>query len=312
MGPEVEIKSLPPLSPGERSLLEMHSILVILNILHGKLQLLGDEIAGDTALFEGALAHCSRIRASLSEPRLCLVELKRVPGCIADIRSALASACSAHPERSAAESNRQAIDSVHRTLDVFAARALDALERFENPAAWIDCPVAELRADMREVFGAIEKNSGGRFQIRHNFALKEDLDYYLDFQIESPSGVAIFIPAVFRDVIRDLLANARKYSAPGSTISAGLVETESSLVFSVQDRGVGIPPDQLEEVCQFGRRGRNVSSIRTMGGGYGLTKAVVITLEFGGRFRLSSVLGAGTRIRIEIPLPRDREAAAAA
>ncbi len=312
MGPDLEIKSLPPLSAGERSLLEMHSILVILNILHGRLQLLGDQIAEDTGLFQASIDHCARIRSLLSEPRLCVAELKRAPACIAEIRSAVDAACAAYPEASMIEARRRSIESVHSTLDVFAARALESLERFENPAAWVDFSVAELRADMRGVFGAIEKNSGGRYHIRHNFALKEDGDYYLDFQIESPTGSTVFLPAAFRDVIRDLLANARKYSAPGGTISAGLVETDDRIFFSVQDCGIGIPQDQLEEVCQFGRRGRNVLNIRTMGGGYGLTKAVLLTLEFGGRFRISSQLGLGTRIRIEIPLPTDRAAANAA
>lgn len=312
MGPELEVKSLPPLSAAERSLLEMHSILVILNVLHGKLELLGDELAEDPSLFQAALDHCARIRSTLKDPALCLDELRRAPACIEQIRAALYAACDAHPEASQPEKHGAAVESVHRSLDVFAVRAAELVSRRDHPAAWLPCSIAELRADMREVFGAIEKNSGGRYHVTHNFALKEDLDYYLDFQIDSPSGVTVLIPVAFRDVIRDLLANARKYSAPGGTISAGLVETADHLVFSVQDGGIGIPPDQLEEVCQFGRRGRNVSNIRTMGGGFGLTKAVLVTLEFGGRFRISSSLGVGTRIRIDIPLPSERPSAYAA
>jgi signal transduction histidine kinase len=40
-----------------------------------------------------------------------------------------------------------------------------------------------------------------------------------------------------------------------------------------------------------------------MGGGFGLTKAFMVTKRFGGRFWIASELGRGTRIRIVIPLP---------
>lgn len=40
-----------------------------------------------------------------------------------------------------------------------------------------------------------------------------------------------------------------------------------------------------------------------MGGGFGLTKAFLVTKQFGGRFWIRSEIGAGTRIRIEIPRP---------
>ena len=42
---------------------------------------------------------------------------------------------------------------------------------------------------------------------------------------------------------------------------------------------------------------------RTMGGGFGLTKAFLVTKQFGGRFWIASEVGVGTRIRIQIPRP---------
>ncbi len=46
-----------------------------------------------------------------------------------------------------------------------------------------------------------------------------------------------------------------------------------------------------------------MSDVRTVGGGFGLTKAFLLTKQYGGTFRIASALGVGTRIRIVIPRP---------
>jgi len=103
--------------------------------------------------------------------------------------------------------------------------------------------------------------------------------------------------------MRDLIANARKYTAQGGIIAAGLFEGLRELRFVVHDTGCGIPEPELRRVVEFGRRGSNVSNVRTMGGGFGLTKAYYVTKQFGGRMWIASRVDIGTRI--SITLPRD-------
>lgn len=83
----------------------------------------------------------------------------------------------------------------------------------------------------------------------------------------------------------------------------GLYQTEQELRYVVEDTGCGIPPDEIEKVAHFGHRASNVSNIRTMGGGFGLTKAFLVTRRFGGRMFIRSGLQRGTRIRIVLPRP---------
>ena len=128
----------------------------------------------------------------------------------------------------------------------------------------------------------------------------------MEIVIEKPNDRLVSLPLVFKDVMRDLLANARKYTAPGGTISVGLHETADVLKFTIQDTGRGIPPGELQTVVHYRKRGSNVADVRTMGGGFGLTKAFLVTKQFGGRFWIRSELGVGTRIRIEIPRPAPR------
>nr|WP_240544875.1 ATP-binding protein [Ectothiorhodospira shaposhnikovii] len=109
------------------------------------------------------------------------------------------------------------------------------------------------------------------------------------------------MPAVFNDVIRDLVANARKYTPPGGRILSGLDDDGQRIRFVVEDTGVGIPPGQVEDVVKLGFRADNVQNRRTYGGGFGLTKAYWVTQRLQGRMWIDSRLDQGTRIEIQFP-----------
>jgi signal transduction histidine kinase len=90
----------------------------------------------------------------------------------------------------------------------------------------------------------------------------------------------------------------------------GLYESANELRFVIQDTGCGIPADEIVTVVQYGRRGSNVRHVRTMGGGFGLTKAFLVTQRFGGRFWIKSEIGVGTRITLVLPTPTKSDQAA--
>jgi signal transduction histidine kinase len=300
---EVEIEQIPPLSPGQISLVNLHSVLNVLSVLHGELTLLGFSLADDPDLLRPALEICDRVRADLVDPEASLRHAATIHETSAEIERMVLEQIARHPEKAALEENRESLENMRSVFRVFEVRAREILARAREPDAWQEFVVDDLRADFRTVFDAIEKNSRGRFGIAWNIAQQQDKDYYLDLAIEGDGGGRLSMPPVFKDVMRDLLANARKYTAPGGMISAGLHASPEALRFTVQDSGRGIPPEELESVVHFGRRGSNVAEVRTMGAGFGLTKAFLVTKQFGGRFWIRSALGAGTRIRIEIPRP---------
>jgi signal transduction histidine kinase len=299
---EIEITAIPSLQPGEVSLVEMHSLLNVLNVLHGELTLVGLHLADDPALLRQGLAICERVKASFTDPALAL---RFAGGLTADRQTILAEIdAAAGPGRADQDAELQeSLANIRSVLQILEVRAQETLARAGEPGRWISYPVDALRADFLEVFAAIEKNSKGRYRIIYNLARQQPTDYYIDFVVESAGGSSVALPLLFKDVMRDLIANARKYTAPGGTINVGLYETGRELRFVVQDSGCGIPPGEIEQVVHFGRRGSNVQGIRTMGGGYGLTKAFLITKRFGGRLWIKSELNAGTRITIVIPRP---------
>jgi signal transduction histidine kinase len=301
--PEIEIHDIPPLSPGETSLLDMHSLLNLLNVLHGELYLLGAHLPGTEEILRPALDQCSEFRRHLEDPDAALRDAANLSVWRAGIELYIAEALAAQPALADTPDIRESVDNIQSVFAILAVRAAEILARARAPLEWVRIPIAELREDFRAVFAAIERNSHGRYRIIYNLAQQQPRDYYVDFVIESRNQHTLALPLVFKDVMRDLMANARKYTRPGGSINAGLCETDTHLKFAVTDTGCGIPPDELETVVHYGRRGSNVADIRTMGGGFGLTKAFLVTKRFGGRFWICSAPGVGTGIRIELPLP---------
>lgn len=106
-------------------------------------------------------------------------------------------------------------------------------------------------------------------------------------------------PSTINDIIRDLVSNSRKYSEPGSAIRIQMDSIEQGgLQLSIRDEGIGIPPEKLSTVIQYGYRASNALDRRTMSGGLGLTKAYQLCRSFNGRFIIESEVGKGTLINM--------------
>ena len=110
------------------------------------------------------------------------------------------------------------------------------------------------------------------------------------------------LPSVWADedklsqILVNLLVNALKYTEPGGLVSVGAETDGDLLLFSVEDNGIGIPPEDLPHV--FERFYRVDKSRSSASGGIGIGLAVVKTLveRMGGRVRATSTPGLGTRM----------------
>ena len=300
---EIEITEIPPLSPGEHSLLDLHSMVNILNVLRCELTVLGLLAANDENYLHEGLAVCETLLASLHDPAAALREAGRVEEHERIVLHEFATKLANPPAHPNPAEMTEAVANLRAVFAILKLRAQEILARAAAPDRWVEFKLASLRADFMAVFSAIEKHSRGRFRIFYNAARKDTQDYYVDFRLETASGGPVALPLVFVDVMRDLIANARKYTAPGGAITAALFEDAHILRFVVADTGRGIPENEIAQVVHFGKRASNVGDVRTLGGGFGLTKAFLVTKRFGGRFWIASELGRGTRIRIAIPRP---------
>ncbi len=122
----------------------------------------------------------------------------------------------------------------------------------------------------------------------------------LDYHLSEESCVAVADSDKLRQVIRNLLSNAIKFSDQGSTIDLILSRSAEGLSLSVADRGVGIPPEELETIFdEFVQS----SKTRTAAGGTGLGLAISrqIVGAHRGHIWAENRPGGGTVVTLRIP-----------
>ena len=101
-------------------------------------------------------------------------------------------------------------------------------------------------------------------------------------------------------VLENLLTNAAKFSAEGSTISVQARTDGREVALVVGDAGVGIPSDELARVFdRFYRVGGETN--RRPGTGVGLAIVKEFTEAQGGRVLATSVLGEGSQFTVFLP-----------
>ena len=99
--------------------------------------------------------------------------------------------------------------------------------------------------------------------------------------------------------ISNILDNALKYTPAGGTVAVSVNWDESSIVASIQDTGIGIPPDDLPRV--FDRFFRGDQSRPHPGTGLGLTLARALARAHGGDVEVKSSPSKGTLVTMILP-----------
>jgi PAS domain S-box-containing protein len=103
-------------------------------------------------------------------------------------------------------------------------------------------------------------------------------------------------PQLLHHVVSNLLSNAVRYSPNGTLVSVHLEANPTGVFLSVEDRGIGIPAEDLARVFDPFERGSNIGTIKGTGLGLNIVKRMTETL--GGTIGVSSVEGGGTRFEV--------------
>ncbi|MFV3073316.1 ATP-binding protein [Niveispirillum fermenti] len=108
-----------------------------------------------------------------------------------------------------------------------------------------------------------------------------------------------------RQILLNLLSNAVKFTSTGG-VTLSLVRHGSSLVFTVSDTGMGIPPERQQHL--FMPFSQLDASITRRFGGTGLGLAITKRLvdAMGGSIALDSRPGQGSQFHVTLPLPEAR------
>jgi len=101
-------------------------------------------------------------------------------------------------------------------------------------------------------------------------------------------------------VLMNLIHNAIKFTKPGGKIHIHAKQEKKEIIFSVQDTGIGIPPNELERVFE---RFYKVDRSRTeQGTGLGLSISRHIINAHGGKIWVESVLTQGSTFYFSLPI----------
>ncbi|MDB9317038.1 CBS domain-containing protein [Nodularia spumigena] len=112
--------------------------------------------------------------------------------------------------------------------------------------------------------------------------------------------IALVDKKLLRQILINLLSNAVKYSQNNSSVKFDLQITEQSIIFSIQDQGIGIPQADKTQLFEAFHRATNVGSIS--GTGLGLTIVKNCVDLHGGKVTVVSQEGIGTKFTVIIPL----------
>jgi PAS domain S-box-containing protein len=103
---------------------------------------------------------------------------------------------------------------------------------------------------------------------------------------------------LLRNVLINLLTNAIKYSPGKQFVDLTVDQNKYTIIFIVQDSGIGIPVDEQDRIFEAFVRGRAVENIQGTGLGLSIVKKAVELL--GGTIDLESEVGQGTVVTVAI------------
>ncbi|HYX08694.1 MAG TPA: ATP-binding protein, partial [Bacteroidales bacterium] len=106
-------------------------------------------------------------------------------------------------------------------------------------------------------------------------------------------------------ILRNLLNNAVKFTAPGGMISLSATGTDEEAVIIVSDTGVGMKKEQLENLFHLGDNKSTPGTENEKGVGLGLTLVYDFVRMNKGTIDVESEAGKGTRFILKIPVRQE-------
>lgn len=186
----------------------------------------------------------------------------------------------------------------------------DAMSRIENEAIRMSELVENLLALARmDEAAALQKQEQdlaelAKTAVRDAKVANPEIEFELvnlDGKKLTGDVFANFDAPSIRQVFTNLLANAARFSKPGSRVEVALGQTTSHVVLEVRDHGEGIPAALREKVFERFYRADNSRNRETGGSGLGLSIVKTIVTRHNGAIMALETNGGGATFRVELP-----------
>ena len=149
----------------------------------------------------------------------------------------------------------------------------------------------DLRDDLERSFRQVAQERGLQFSIA--------IDPALPPVLRTDAGR-------LKQVLKNLLANAFKFTMTGGVTLRIAPEGQGQVVFAVTDTGIGIPPDKQLLIFEAFQQADGSTSRKYGGTGLGLSISRELTRLLGGELRLASRPGEGSTFTLVLPLVDQR------
>lgn len=139
------------------------------------------------------------------------------------------------------------------------------------------------------------------YELYQPMALKKGLNLEMPSYSNTTNAVLISDVSMLADIFSKLVSNALKFTEKGS-VSFGCRLEQDRVVCFVEDTGIGIDPNQFQEIVKPFRQSATVNNQLNEGAGLGLAITKGLVKRLGGQLSLTSKLGKGSRFDICLPL----------
>lgn len=109
-------------------------------------------------------------------------------------------------------------------------------------------------------------------------------------------------PTLLELAIVNLLTNAVKYSTPPAHITIAFTKNSDEVILTIEDRGIGIPPEDVEHIFERFYTVNKAHSRKLGGAGLGLSLVKTIVEKHDGTIHVHSALGVGSTFTLTFPL----------
>lgn len=124
----------------------------------------------------------------------------------------------------------------------------------------------------------------------------------LNFSIVSDIPPLMIDSENMRIVLQNLIDNAIKYSREGGEVKIDVTKTDTTVLMSVSDQGIGIPQENQANIFKRFFRAPNAVHTETDGSGLGLYIVESIIQRHRGTIRFESTENVGTTFYITLPI----------
>jgi signal transduction histidine kinase len=108
-------------------------------------------------------------------------------------------------------------------------------------------------------------------------------------------------PQMLPRIIANLLSNAIKFSPPGGTVTLQARTSGNSVIFSVEDQGPGLSPEDQNQIFERFQQVGNQTARTRGGSGLGLTICKEMVEIHGGKIWVESSKGEGSTFLFTMP-----------